>query len=74
MVTHFIQPDADASRLAKVPRDLPILPLRHTLAYPFSVLPLAIGIARSVKLIEDASWAPSAAKWRCALPLRRQPR
>jgi ATP-dependent Lon protease len=37
-----------------MPHELPILPLRNTLAYPFSVLPLAVGIARSVKLIEDA--------------------
>jgi ATP-dependent Lon protease len=49
-----MQPDAEASRLTKIPPDLPILPLRNTLAYPFSVLPLAIGIQRSVKLIEDA--------------------
>jgi ATP-dependent Lon protease len=54
MATHFMQPDENASQLAKVPPDLPILPLRNTLAYPFSVLPLAIGIPRSLKLIEDA--------------------
>jgi ATP-dependent Lon protease len=49
-----MQPDTDTSHLAKVPRDLPILPLRNTLAYPFSVLPLAVGVPRSVRLIEDA--------------------
>jgi ATP-dependent Lon protease len=54
MVTHFMQPDEDASRVAEVPHELPILPLRNTLAYPFSVMPLAVGIPRSVKLIEDA--------------------
>jgi ATP-dependent Lon protease len=36
-------------------RDLAILPLRNTVAYPFSVLPLLVGIPRSVKLIEEAS-------------------
>jgi ATP-dependent Lon protease len=54
MATHFMQPDIEASRLKKIPSDLPILPLPNTLAYPFSVLPIAVGIQRSVKLIEDA--------------------
>lgn len=31
-----------------------MLPLRNTIAYPFVVLPLVIGIPRSIKLIEDA--------------------
>jgi ATP-dependent Lon protease len=39
---------------AGVPRELPILPLREMVAFPFSVIPLTVGIARSVKLIEDA--------------------
>ena len=37
-----------------VPRELSILPLREMVAFPFSVIPLTVGIARSVKLIEDA--------------------
>ena len=37
-----------------VPRELPILPLRDSVAFPFSVLPLAVGIPRSVKLVEEA--------------------
>jgi ATP-dependent Lon protease len=44
----------NAERLANLPEELPILPLRNTVAYPFSMLPLVIGIPRSVKLIEDA--------------------
>lgn len=40
--------------MTDIPRDLPILPLRNTVAYPFSVLPLAVGVPRSVKLVEDA--------------------
>jgi ATP-dependent Lon protease len=43
----------NAERLANLPEELPILPLRNTVAYPFSMLPLVIGIPRSVKLIED---------------------
>ncbi|MCC7141031.1 MAG: endopeptidase La [Candidatus Eisenbacteria bacterium] len=41
-------------KLETIPTQLPILPLRNTLAYPFMVLPLAVGIPRSIKLIEDA--------------------
>jgi ATP-dependent Lon protease len=44
----------NAERLANLPEELPILPLRNTVAFPFSMLPLVIGIPRSVKLIEDA--------------------
>jgi ATP-dependent Lon protease len=50
----FMQPDKDPDRLAHVPEEIAILPLRNTVAYPFTVLPLTVGIARSVKLVEDA--------------------
>ena len=33
---------------------MPILPLRNTVAFPFSMVPLSVGVPRSVKLIEDA--------------------
>jgi len=38
-----------------LPRDISILPLRNTVAYPYSVLPLSVGVRRSIKLIEKAS-------------------
>ena len=38
----------------RIPHDLPILPLRNTVAYPFSILPLMVGVPRSVRLVEDA--------------------
>ena len=38
----------------KVPAELPILPLRNAVAFPFSVVPLAVGTARSVKQVEEA--------------------
>jgi ATP-dependent Lon protease len=38
----------------QIPDELAILPLRNIVAFPFTVLPLAVGVARSVKLIEDA--------------------
>jgi len=40
--------------LAKVPEELPILPLRNTVALPFAMIPLAVGIPRSVRLVEEA--------------------
>ena len=51
----FMQPDDNNEEiLAKIPSEIPILPLRNTVSYPFSVLPLMVGVPRSVKLIEDA--------------------
>lgn len=40
--------------LANLPDELPILPLRNTVALPFAMIPLAVGIPRSVKLVEEA--------------------
>ncbi|MFH1349352.1 MAG: endopeptidase La [Pseudomonadota bacterium] len=50
----FMKPEDNEERLSNVPEELPILPVRNTIVYPFSVLPLAVGIPGSVKLIEDA--------------------
>ena len=38
----------------QIPNELPILPLRNTVAFPFSMVPLSVGVPRSIKLIEDA--------------------
>ncbi|MBN1486624.1 MAG: endopeptidase La [Anaerolineae bacterium] len=40
--------------IRQIPEDLPILPLRNTVAFPYIVMPLAVGIPRSVQLIEEA--------------------
>jgi ATP-dependent Lon protease len=40
-------------QLHDVPEEIPILPLRNTVAFPFIVMPLAVGIPRSIELIED---------------------
>ncbi len=40
--------------IRRIPEELPILPLRNTVAFPYIVMPLAVGIPRSVRLIEDA--------------------
>ena len=54
MATHFMQHDDDAFRLTDIPEELPILPLRNTVVYPFLVLPLTLTVSRSVALIEAA--------------------
>ena len=50
----FFKPEDHKDRLNTIPEVLPILPLRNTIVFPFSIQPLAVGIPRSVKLIEDA--------------------
>ena len=50
---HFVPSDQNIKQKIKIPKELPILPLRNTIAYPFAILPLVIGIPRSIKLIED---------------------
>jgi ATP-dependent Lon protease len=49
-------PDTEANSRVQtnIPDELPILPLRNTVAFPLSMLPLSVGIPRSVQLIEDA--------------------
>ncbi len=44
----------ETNEQTRIPDELPILPLRNTVALPFTVLPLTVGIPRSVKLIEEA--------------------
>jgi ATP-dependent Lon protease len=53
MVSFMMPPDG-TKRLSQIPKDLPILPLRNTVAFPFMMLPLSVGVPRSVRLIEDA--------------------
>jgi ATP-dependent Lon protease len=50
----FIKPEEYDEQAENIPSELPILPLRNTVAFPFSVLPLSVGVHRSVKLIKEA--------------------
>ena len=38
----------------RIPKEVAILPLRNVVAFPYTILPLTIGVPRSVQLIEDA--------------------
>ncbi|MBI2877474.1 MAG: endopeptidase La [Candidatus Tectomicrobia bacterium] len=44
----------DPSAVKTMPSVLPILPLRNTVPFPFTVLPLTVGIERSIRLVEEA--------------------
>ncbi|HVA90108.1 MAG TPA: endopeptidase La [Chloroflexota bacterium] len=39
---------------ASIPETLPVLPLRGLVVYPYAALPLMVGQARSVQLVDDA--------------------
>jgi ATP-dependent Lon protease len=56
-MAYFRPPEAPLAGHPGVAYALPILPLRQTLAYPFFVLPLTVGIPRSVRLIQEAMQA-----------------
>ncbi len=40
--------------LANLPEEVPVLPLRNTVAFPYSVLPIVVGSPHSLKLSQDA--------------------
>lgn len=45
----------DTSVQSEIPEELPILPLRGVVVYPLMVVPLTVGQARSVRLIDDVA-------------------
>jgi ATP-dependent Lon protease len=44
---------AEAGLQAQLPEALPVLPLRDSVAFPETMIPLAVGQERSVKLVDD---------------------
>ena len=55
MLPWFNMQDQNTEELVRqIPDEVPILPLRNTVAFPYIVMPLAVGIPRSVRLIEEA--------------------
>ena len=45
--------ESEEEELLAIPDVLPVLPLKDTVVYPFSVQPLAVGQERSIRLIDD---------------------
>jgi len=37
----------------RIPNELPVLPLKDTIVYPFMIVPLAVGRPKSVKLVDE---------------------
>jgi ATP-dependent Lon protease len=46
---------SDAERSFQIPAELPVLPLRDTVLFPNSFMPLAVAREASVRLVEDAN-------------------
>jgi len=53
-MANLMNTDIGGEHIETFPDVLPILPLRNTVGYPFSMMPLMIGVPRSIKLMEDA--------------------
>jgi len=51
------EPTGEVERPVQVPPDLPVLPLRDTVLFPNSFMPLAVAREASVRLVEEASAA-----------------
>jgi ATP-dependent Lon protease len=52
-MSELVEEQVDIEEL-ELPSELPVLPLKDTVVFPDSVLPLAIGQERSVRLVDDA--------------------
>lgn len=55
-IVRFLSDPENATKITgEIPDELPIMPLRNTVAYPYTVLPLVVAVPRSIKLIEEAN-------------------
>ena len=50
----IVTPDVSDERTAPIPAELPVLPLRDTVLFPNSFMPLAVARESSVRLIDEA--------------------
>ncbi|MCL4396552.1 MAG: endopeptidase La [Chloroflexi bacterium] len=46
---------AEQESTPSIPKELPILPLRATVVYPLTVLPLTVGQEKSIRLVDDVA-------------------
>ena len=54
-----ISPTKNEHEEDKIPREIPILPLRGLVVYPQTAVPLTIGQARSIRLVDDVMGSDS---------------
>ncbi len=53
-MSNSANPERVGRAIIDIPKELPVLPLRSTVIFPFAVTQLSVGIPRSVKLVEEA--------------------
>lgn len=53
------EPEIEAESSPSIPDELPILPLKGVVVYPLTVLPLNVGQARSLRLVDDVVKEPN---------------
>ena len=49
------QEKSEQDNAPTIPGELPILPLRGTVVYPLTVIPLSVGQPRSIRLVDEAA-------------------
>lgn len=54
-----IEAEAETESTPVIPEELPILPLKGVVVYPLTVLPLNVGQARSLRLVDDVVKEPN---------------
>ena len=55
-IVRFLSDPENATKISsEIPSELPIMPLRNIVAYPYTVLPLVVAVPRSIQLIEEAN-------------------
>src|ERR1700693_3644987 len=52
-ITEAIEP-AESEQQLQIPEDLPVLPLRDIVIYPFMIVPLFVSRDRSIRAVEQA--------------------
>lgn len=55
ILTHKPESKSESDQSSQIPAELPILPLRGTVVYPLTVIPLNVGQVRSLKLVDDVA-------------------